>query len=130
MTKSLIFVVVTIAAIAGIGTFIISRPKVQTSYSCINNLPQFPEESIEKMKKQDEQVSALVPLGTTFSNAVAVLGDNFKLITNRNRPAYAVFKCTLPGTTNVSYVSFQLENNIVVRTVYMHLLPAGDPFYN
>jgi hypothetical protein len=128
MTKNHIFIGAAIVAIAGIGVFAVLRPKIQPGV-CINNGRQFDAATLERMQKQDALVLSLVPLGTTFSKAVAVLGSDYSTSkTNAQESFYASFNCLLPGMTNQSSVTFLVSSNVIVWTGYiMTGYPMGLP---
>lgn len=75
--------------------------------------PSSPE-TYEERKGKNLWVSANVPEGTSFSNAVAILGTNYVTIRDTdNEFFYATFKCKFPGSTNLCYVTFDVRRNCV-----------------
>jgi hypothetical protein len=67
----------------------------------------------EEEKEKNLWVSANVPKGTSFSNAVAILGTNYTTINFNDIFFYANFKCKLPSLTNLPSITFRVESNKV-----------------
>jgi len=106
MSKSFVFTIAAIATIVlvtGVCAFIKSRPKA---------VPQMDEKSIEIAHKFESNSLVLIPDGTTFSNAVAILGTDYTTSeTNTDGAFYVVFNNTNVG----GGVRFSVKSNAVVR---------------
>jgi hypothetical protein len=121
-TKSCIYSGLVILAVAGIGVFAVlhSRNQAVRAHACINNLRAMDAADFEQMEKQDALVLSLVPLGTTFSKAVAVLGGNYSTSkTNTEASFYVNFNGLLPGMTNRPHVTFLVRSNVIVWAGYI-----------
>ena len=94
------------------------RPTSRPGTAVITNLRQLdmtdPEirEFSETMDQSRARIRALVPEGTHFSNAVAVLGSDFETI-----PAAGLvrFRFKFPGATDQSYIVFAVKSNVVAQ---------------
>jgi hypothetical protein len=126
ISTSYIFIGAVILAVADIGVFLFLRPKDQT-HTVLNNGRPFDDATLAQMKKEDALVLSMVPLGTAFTNAVAALGSDYTTVRFSDTMYYAQFKCILPGMTNISYVHFRVESNIVVWTGYIKIRFPAHP---
>jgi len=114
LSKSFLFAGGAIAAVVlatGICVFVKSRAETQNT-SCINNLR--PILAVARQNHPDpQQVLALVPLGTTFSNAVAILGTNYQTSeTNAHNSFYVDF-----FSTNLGSFTIQIQSNVEVEAL-------------
>jgi len=114
MSKHFIFTVAAIVAVAAIGSFAFSRSKVRTGVS-INNMRPFPPEVYDQWKKEEAKIYSFVPVASTFSNAVAVLGSDYTAVTNGD-VYWAEFRSVLPGDTNVSDVVLRVQDDKIEWT--------------
>jgi hypothetical protein len=117
MTKKYIILGVTILVAIGIGAVMTLARKPQ-KYTCINNRRQ--TEAPDIFIKRDAYVLSIVPPGTSFSNAVAILGSRYtRLTTNSDQLFYVSFPCSIPGVTNKLHATLLVTNNIVAGIGYL-----------
>lgn len=118
MTKKYIFLGVTILVAIGIGAAMTLARKPK-SYTCINNLRAL-DGNPELFIKRDAYVLSIVPPGTSFSNAVAILGSRYtRLTTNSDGSFYVRFPCSILGVTNKLHATLLVTNNIVAGIGYL-----------
>ncbi|HUB87389.1 MAG TPA: hypothetical protein VMB22_05820 [Verrucomicrobiae bacterium] len=118
MSKKKIFIGAAILVATGIVAFVVLSQRNQFDVSSA----QFGPDEAAAMRKQDEAVLALFPLGTPFAKVVATWGDNYRTTsTNDDGTYYACFRCTLPGQANQSYVQLRIKNDAVADTGFMML---------
>ena len=108
ISRTFVFIGAVILVIAGVGVFQSSRHK--TRYVSIEYQRPYPPETIEQWDKQKARIYSIVPLDSTFSNAVAVLGSDFTAVTNGD-VYWADFRSALPGDTNVSDVVLRVQDD-------------------
>jgi hypothetical protein len=124
MTKNHIIIGATILAAIGIGAAVTLARKSQ-SYTCINNLRQ--TEVPDIFVKRDDYILSIVPPGTSFSNAVAILGSRYtRLTTNSDESFYVSFPCSIPNVTNKLHATLLVTNNIVAGIGYLKGLRYDD----
>jgi hypothetical protein len=109
MSKNFIFTVAAILAVTCLGTFVFLRPKVRAGVS-INNMRPYPPEAYEQWHKEEARVYSIVPLASTFSNAVVALGGDYTAVTNGD-VYWADFRSVLPGDTNVSDIVLRVQDD-------------------
>lgn len=117
MIKIHIFIVATILVLAGIVAAVVLHPKQQAGY-CINNLRPLDIDVATRrsLEMRDAYILSIVPPGTPFSNAVAVLGSHYTVWKTPSKELLVRFPVIVPGVTNRLYVNFEVTtNNCVVE---------------
>jgi hypothetical protein len=72
-----------------------------------------PPEACEQWRRQEAKFYSIVPRGSTFSSAMAILGKDFTTVSNDPTWFYAEFRCELPGDDHLSTVTLVVRSNIV-----------------
>lgn len=74
------------------------------------------EATRQSLEKRDAYVLSIVPPGTPFSNAMAVLGRHYSVWRSADNELVVNFPIIVPGVTNRLYVNFDVTtNNCVVE---------------
>ena len=105
-----LFGVLVLATLAtGIFLFVRARPGVP---GVLNNQRPHPPEQYEQWRREEAAFYSIVPRGSTFSNAVAILGRDFTIVSNDSNWFYAEFKYPLRGGNPLSIVTVVVRSNI------------------
>lgn len=67
-------------------------------------------ETYEAWDKEEAEIYAIIPAGSSFSKAIAAFGSDYTAVTNGNF-YWADFRCVLPGHTNVSDIILRVMDD-------------------